>query len=102
MSEFKNGDKVTWKGETCYFVGKAPTAENLAVIVRRNKLEFILLDQLLPYREPVKVAGWINVYSEYILSNIYPDRQAADLGAIADERIACVYVSGTEGVEPEC
>jgi hypothetical protein len=63
-------------------------------------------DIVAEWREPVTLNGWINIYPDQI-RGVYESRHAADkfnrsitakLGY--DYRTACVYVSGTEGVEP--
>lgn len=54
------------------------------------------------WREPVKVAGWVNVYSfgsRY--SRVYETREKADLDHMnSPQRIACIYVTSKEGAEP--
>ena len=56
------------------------------------------LDVVGEWREPVSISGWLNVYDGY--QYFYPSRELADVGAVGTRRIACIYVSGTEGVEP--
>lgn len=54
-----------------------------------------------PWREPLTIKGWVNVYPSFAGSslpiNLYfaLTREEADLCASKD-RIACVYISGTE------
>ena len=55
------------------------------------------LDVVGEWREPVSIAGWLNVYDGHQF--FYPSRELAD-GRAGTRRIACIYVSGTEGVEP--
>jgi hypothetical protein len=56
-------------------------------------------DIIAPWREPAEIKGWVNVYP-YTMSRCHKTRDEADRSAMAD-RLACVYVSGVEGVEPE-
>lgn len=56
-------------------------------------------DPISEWREPVKVAGYVNVY-EGGVSDIHKSREKADQEADHGVRIACIYVSGEEGVEP--
>lgn len=51
-----------------------------------------------PWREPVKVSAWVNVYKDQDY-RIYKSQQKADACAYSD-RIACIYVSGEEGRGP--
>jgi len=54
-------------------------------------------DVVSEWKDPLKVEGWVNVY-DYVFSSIYPTRELANIGA-TPSRVACIYVSGTEGVE---
>lgn len=65
------------------------------------------LDLIKPWKEPIKVEGWANTYPNGTTQMFYATKQnlgdarkQADLGALP-QRSACVYVSGTEGVEPD-
>ena len=49
-------------------------------------------------KEPMKVSGWVNVYNDGNLF-FHSTKPKADEFAGADIK-CCVYVSGTEGVEP--
>ena len=56
------------------------------------------MDVVSEWRDPIKVSGWVNIYPSGP-PTLYPTKQDADLNAHST-RIACVYVSGTEGDEP--
>lgn len=53
------------------------------------------LDIIAPWREPVKVDGWVNVYGDGHRSSFYSSHANADRGSLA-HRIACVRVTGVE------
>ncbi len=103
MTEFKNGDKVWFDGCVCLYVGKHPAFDTVVLFALESKqLLHVLAHRLYPYREPVKVSGWVNVYkglASRLNYSFHATRDCADSGAYID-RIACIYVSGTEGVEP--
>jgi hypothetical protein len=52
------------------------------------------LDLVAEWLEPVKVSGWVNVYTNF-LSRVYGTKKQADREKSC-YRIACVYVEGTE------
>lgn len=52
-----------------------------------------------PWIEPRKISGWVNVY-EGGVTPLFATREAAE-GCWPERRLACIYVTGTEGVEPE-
>jgi len=56
-------------------------------------------DIVAEWKEPVKVSGWINIYQGNLHSGLYSAKILADSMRDPD-RIACVYVEGTEGVDP--
>jgi hypothetical protein len=55
-------------------------------------------DLIAPWRDPVTVKGWVNVYEDGSPSRLYATRADADeaLVFLCRDRIACVYVEGTE------
>jgi hypothetical protein len=52
------------------------------------------------WTEPRKISGWVNVNPHGWHSVFYDARAQADKCAMRD-RLACIYVSDTEGVGPE-
>lgn len=50
--------------------------------------------------KPVTVSGWVNVYPRASVMGTYLTRAEAEQEAGSDS-IACIYVKGTEGDEPE-
>lgn len=58
------------------------------------------LDLVAEWREPVRVSGWVNVYPPHmnVQMSLRRSRAEANLHAGVD-RIACIYVSGVEGVD---
>ena len=54
-------------------------------------------DIVSEWREPIVFRGWVNIYPDGARS-IYETKERADYCANSD-RIACVYVTGTEGEE---
>ncbi len=55
-------------------------------------------DLVAPWRDPVKVAGWVNIYLSHS-SEVHATREDAERWAGKD-RIVRVYVEGVEGKEP--
>ena len=57
-------------------------------------------DIVSEWREPVKIEGWMNVYggNSPHASCFYYSKEIAD--GLAYDRIACVFVSGIEQVQP--
>ena len=102
--KFKMGDTVrcldwpkVWHNGTV--VGPHPEDPNCTVIYNvqqglstaRNECV-----ELIPERH--KIEGWVNVY-ENSQHSLRSTREEADAFQLPD-RIACIYVSGTEGIEP--
>ena len=56
-------------------------------------------DIISEWKEPLKISGWVNVCPRAALA-FHTSRENADESAASD-RIACVYVEGVEGKEPE-
>lgn len=75
-------DECTWQLDGGYCIGSPGSAYDLVA----------------PWRDLVSVKGWINVYVGST-SYIYDTEEAANLGALKG-RIACVYVTGHEGITP--
>lgn len=59
------------------------------------------IDIISEWKEPVKVSGWVNVYQHFPCSHIYATREKAEELADKNDRVACIFVSGTEGEEPK-
>lgn len=55
-------------------------------------------DLVAEWREPIIVKGWVNIY-ENVGRLFHATKDLADKNS-AGERVACIYVTGTEGVEP--
>ncbi len=117
MTEFKNGDKVYTMGNcgkgVALVIGPDPLEPTKYVHVLdvgeksyTSRSYQCLWEQLTPYREPVKVSGWVNVYEngdcDTLLSSKPSAASAADyaLRSYGTKCIARVYVSGTEGEGP--
>lgn len=56
-------------------------------------------DIIEEWMEPVRVSGWVNVYSDGV-GVVYATKEKADRILTGESRIACVYVSGVEGQGP--
>lgn len=58
------------------------------------------------WKEPVKVSGWVNVYRNPLPSplRLHASKETADSANEMlwehNERLACIFVQGTEGEEP--
>lgn len=60
-------------------------------------------DLIEPWREPVRVSGWVNVYppgSHLNESRLFYDTREEAVLMSAGQAVACVHVSGVEGEEP--
>lgn len=56
------------------------------------------MDLVSEWRDPVEVKGWVNIYPTGPGHQFFRNKEDADEGRSIG-RIACVYVSGTEGTE---
>ncbi len=104
MTEFKNGDKVTLRNDmvSWWFVGYHPHDRSRCIVYNIGRPYETEITNVMPYREPVKVAGWVNVYPDGVGATLFDKKGEADFSAtlMKPYPVACIYVSGTEGVEP--
>ena len=56
------------------------------------------MDLIAEWREPVKVEGWVNVYTDGT-QHFHTSQETAEQASYDPLRVACVYVSGIEGGE---
>lgn len=73
---------VTWTESGKYYADRTDNEDVVAV-----------------WRDPVRVSGWVNVYSSGDLGCIWPTKEQAEAGARPVAH-ACIYLSGEEGVVP--
>lgn len=90
-------------GTLCIGVGTNKNGENDIITYRHNGSAVNrgdIKNIVGVWREPIKLSGWVNVYKDNYLGGIYLKKEEA-LSQERASRIACIYVSGTEGVVPE-
>lgn len=102
--KFKTGDKVTdnrtFKEGPYTVAAQHPLWDDVIIAVDSYGTPHCLSEpHLALYREPIKVAGWVNVYPKWLAPCVHDSKEEADAEATKD-RIACVYVTGTEGEKP--